>query len=222
MAKTKKYTKWSKRIERNILTTYNLATKVDHNYGMHWYAIARDEALTIAEKYDVGVDKVVGVIAAISPGLNWGRNLIEAAEVVRAFATGQPTPMVGVYGKGNVAKAVRILKGENAMDVFPVKTSPKVRSFYDNILYPRSGSEVCIDRHAKALAYNYGSERAGRASDDKLSAVRPREYQYLAWHYRVLAGRLGLIPSQLQAICWVTWKRIDGDVSGQNYNEVPF
>lgn len=213
------YSKRSRGVEANILGVYSRASGDEQHIGMVWYAQTNYEAQIIADKYGVVDRQAIGVIAAISPGLEWGRNLVEAAEMIAAFKAGDEIPPVGVYGRGNVEKAQRILRGEDPLDVFPEKTSPKVRSFYSNILNPRESTEVTVDRHAKALAYNFFSERSGFASNDKLSVVRPAEYKFLEWHYRKLAERLGLIPNQLQAICWVTWKRLGASKESE---EVPF
>lgn len=217
---TKRYSSWSKRIEHNILACYLRATDQDRALGLEWYKVAHDDASRIAVRYQVPLDRVIGVIAALSPSTEWGRNLLESEWLISAHVKGHRLPMVGVYGKRNVAKAVRILANGHALTEFSAKTSPKVRAFYQCLLHPETSDVVCIDRHAKALALNIGSSRKGYASNDELSTVRSAaESDYLARHYQRIAKRLGLVPHQLQAICWVTWKRLAGDVKSL---EVPF
>lgn len=215
----KRYTRWSKRIERNILAVYHRANDDDKLGGMTWYLDAHEVARGLAEKHGVSVEKAVGTIAAISPGNNWGRNVMEADEFISAHVKGYKLPMVGIYGRRNVAKARRILNGESPQAVLHTKTGPKVWAFYSNILAPLDSRELTVDRHAKALAYDLPSKRKGFASDDKLSVVGRAEYRYLVRHYQVIAERLGLVPHQLQAICWVTWKRLEGRLTQA---EVPF
>src|SRR5579872_6992800 len=161
--------KWNRGIESNILRTYGLATESDLHLGLHWYQSAHDEAVTLADTYAIGVWQAVGVIAAISPGLNWGLNVLQAKSLIAAWKDQSPLPTVGVYGRRNVDKAVAILNGTDPLELFSPKSSPKVRSFYLNILSPQSDEAVTIDRHAKALAYNLASTRAGAASQDKTS-----------------------------------------------------
>lgn len=219
MSRSKRFTRWSKRIERNILTVYNLSTESDRTEGMLWYSNAHHVAVGLARKHGIKVYQAVGVIAAISPGCPWGRNVMEADEFINAHTKGYKLPKVGVYGRRNVAKARRILNGESGESVLHTKTGPKVWAFYSNILNPMTSGALTVDRHAKALAYNYGSKKKGFASDDKKSIVGRPEYAYLAHHYRVIAGKLDLVPHQLQAITWVTWKRLEGRVT---QSEVPF
>lgn len=217
--KAKRFTRWSKRIERNIMAVYCRANDEDKLAGMTWYLNAHEIAKGIAAKYDIPVERAVGVIAAISPGNNWGRNVMEADEFIHAFVKGHKLPSVGVYGRRNVAKARRILNGESGERVLHTKTGPKVWAFYCNILSPLTSQELTVDRHAKALAYNYPATRPGYASNDKLSVVGRKEFKYLVRHYQVIAERLGLVPHQLQAVTWVTWKRLQGRIS---QSEIPF
>jgi len=162
------------------------------------------------------LEQAVGVIAALSPGLNWGLNLLQAEEFIREWAKGtrgNKLPIVGVYGYRNVKKSIRILDGERPLDVLG---GDKVRSFYANILDP-TGMEVTIDRHAKGLALRSNSVKGATAEADGI--VTPAEYPYYAKHYVKIADRLGLIPNQLQAICWVTWRRLKGNME---QNDLPF
>ncbi len=200
MAKRKAKT-WSRKFETNILKVYAKATDAEREQGLHWYATAHKDAQAIADKHGVTLVDAAGVIASISPGLEWGLNLIQAEALIGAFVRNEPLPQVGVYGRKNVNKARRILEGENPLQVLPA-TGPKVRAFFDCILNPETSELITVDRHAKCLAHYQLSER------QKTSIVRPAEYLHLARHYRQLAKRLGLIPHQLQAITWVTWKRL--------------
>lgn len=208
--KTNKYSRWSRKLECNILRVYNAASSEEREVGMLWYAVAHDHASAMALRHSVSISVACGTIAAISPGLEWGRNLLEAESLLRAFQAGKrghQLPTVGIYGKRNMAKAIAILQGEAPLSVIP-ETSPKVRAFYETILSPTDSQAVTVDGHAYCLAYGI---RDGRWKQ----SFKPNKYAYVAWHYRHLAARLGLLPSQLQAVCWVTWRRIVNE-------EVPF
>ncbi len=208
---------WSRRYETNILRVYGRATDSDIDIGLHWYQHAHDAAKAIAGRcHTASTVEVIGVIAALSPGLSWGLNVSQAEQLIKAHEAGQDLPHVGSYGRANVNKAVRILNHEWPLNVLG---GNKVRAFFYNLLFPTGEEIVTIDRHAKALAINAPATRAGFASDNVLSTVRPSEYDYISWHYRVIAKRLGLVPSQLQAIVWVTWKRIN---ESKDHSEVPF
>lgn len=209
MKRKRKYLGWSKRIERNILSTYLLANDQDRTEGLYWYQHANEIAAELGKRFGFSIQQVAGVIAALSPGNPWGRNLLDTELVLEAYAKGirgKRLPNVGVYGWGNVRKAERILAGENAP--FEVLGGQKTVSFYFNITEPNTSNAVTIDRHAKSLAYGIGSKRKGYASSEAFANVSKAEYPWLAKHYRNIAERLDIVPSQLQAITWVTWKRL--------------
>lgn len=206
-----KYSRWSKRIERNILSVYHQATDHDMDEGLFWYQRAHDEIQLVANRHGITIKQACGVVAAISPGLSWGLNILQADKFIYAWVggkRGKDLPMVGAYGMNAIRKALRMLEGEEPLKVFSEKTGPKTYNFYLNLIDPQS-EEVTIDRHAKGAAY--------LVTGEKNAIVGRKEYGYLAGHYQTLAERLGLIPNKLQAICWVTWKRIK-DLKG----EVPF
>lgn len=214
---TKKYRGYSKRIERNILSVYIRANEYDRAEGLHWYGNARDSAEVIAHKHGITAAQSIGVIAAMSPGLNWGLNLIQAEELIKAYVSGlrgNDLPRLGTYGRRNIVKACRILDGESPLAVLG---GDKVRSFYQNILDPQGLSAVTIDRHAKGLAVRSNSAKGATSGEDAI--VTHAEYPYYAKHYIKLAERLGLIPNQLQAICWVTWRRLKGELAQE---DLPF
>ncbi len=217
VTKSKKYRGYSKRIERNILSVYIRANEYDRAEGLHWYSNAQDSAQSIADKLGVSLTQSIGVISAMSPGLNWGLNVLQAEELITAYVKGlrgNDLPKLGTYGRRNIVKACRILDGEKPLDVLG---GDKVRSFYQNILDPQGLDSVTIDRHAKGLAIRSNSSRGATAEVDAI--VTPAEYPYYRKHYIKLAERLGLVPNQLQAICWVTWRRLKGEI---NQEDLPF
>ena len=111
--------RYSKAVERQLQHVLSLATPEDWDNGLHWYGRANDQARAISERYNITVEMVAGVIACLSPGSEWGRNVVDAECVVGAYTSGLVIPQVGVYGRKNVDKALRILAGENPLDVIP-------------------------------------------------------------------------------------------------------
>lgn len=59
-------------------------------------------------------------------------------------------PLLGSYGRPNMRKAWRILKGEQPLAVLG---GDKVRAFYSLMINPDNSEDVCIDRHAVSLWY---------------------------------------------------------------------
>lgn len=197
---------------------YIRANEYDREEGLHWYQNAHDSAEVISAKYHVPIETSIGVIAALSPGRNWGINLLEAEDFIRAYTKGlrgKDLPIVGTYGYRNIRKAISILEGKPPLEILG---GNKVRAFYANILDPK-GSEVTIDRHAKGLAIRSNSIKGATAEEDAI--VTNAEYPYYAKHYVKLAERLGIIPNQLQAITWVCWRRLKGVLGSSSAKRKP-
>lgn len=181
-----------------LLAVHARATPEQRDGGAAWYHNTRDSCLELAYQTGVSFEAVVGVVAALSPGSNWERNMEDAKSVIGAFVKGLELPMVGTYGRANVIKASRILSGELPLDVLG---GGKVRAFYANILDPSDPSDsgpVTIDRHANGAASGLRGEDA--------SFVSPWRMRYLAHQYRVAARRIGMVPSAFQAVVWVVWR----------------
>jgi hypothetical protein len=105
----------------------------------------------------------------------------------------------------NRAKAIRILKGGMPLDVLK---GPKTRSFYRNMVDPLDREAVTIDFHAMAITRG----RVLKAKDREAS-FGLREYNRIAECYREVGRKEQLLPNQVQAITWVTWKRMHKIVS---------
>lgn len=203
--------RYSIAIERRLLAAYNRANSYDISQGLTWYQTAHDTGVSMAQRYNLSVSQCLGVIAALSPGNEWSRNIQDAETLIsywHAGTRGRKLPVVGTYGRRNRNKAIAILEGDNPLDVLG---GPKVRAFYANMLNPSDPVPVTIDRHAKCCAY-------GLVSPEN-AIVKPSEYEYIARHFRKAARRVGLVPSTFQAVVWVTWRRLHGVLE---QNDLPF
>ena len=171
----------------NILRKYSHSTVSDIDEGMSWYDSARE----IARELDSSnTARAAGVIAALSPRMPWGRNVILARN---AFANGEASGTMSAFC--NLAN--RILAGE---DTFDVLKGDKTRAFAHNIAFPDS-EFVAVDRHAIAIAI--------AAIPTELSLSKS-EYRMFSEAYSRAAAIAGYAPSQLQAITWVTHRHEKG------------
>lgn len=172
---------------RRIRRVIDSATDSDISVGLSWYSDAREYAISVAESTQRSVEQVVGVIAALSPQIDWERN----KRIAYNFCMGYPVPD---QTQANLRKAERILGGEDPEQVL---TSPygyqKTLNFYRCI----SGqhTSVCVDRHAAKIA-------TGREHNN----LRGKRYQAIANAYRTVAEELDITPAQTQAIAWVAWR----------------
>lgn len=121
---------YSPRIARNLRACYLRATPEDIYTGRTWYAVANHHAKVLAEKYGLPISATAGIIAALSPGSQWERNLTDAetfCQEWRGGARGRKLPALGSYGFANVVKAGRCAAGEDPLSVLG---GLKVRAFY--------------------------------------------------------------------------------------------
>lgn len=178
----------------NILATYRQSTMAERQQESGWYAAAHLFCQEVAESTGgrTTVRQVAGIVAAISPRLSWAKNMEYARLVVE---TGTAPLMFG-----NLRKAQRIAEGA---DPDLVLGGRKVRSFFDNILYPGTSDTVTIDRHAVDIAF-------GVAGNDESRKVLAHAgvYDTVSDAYRAVGRTLGIRPLQVQAITWVTHRRI--------------
>lgn len=181
--------------ELNILAVYHQATREELRAGLSWYADVNEECARLAQTYRVTMQQAAGVIAALSPGLRWENN-VEAAERMLAE---EPLDGLGVRWYANVRKAEAIL---NASDPFVALKGNKVRAFYACILTPDKGLSVCVDGHAYCI---WTGRRIGL---DKVPELNDRLYNRIASDYMSVARVVQLQACQLQAITWLTWRRL--------------
>ena len=188
----------------DIIDVYNQSTAEERVAGREWYADANRLAVVLAHTPDhrpgLTVAGAAGVIAALSPLTPWNRNKELA---VRAVSDGVASGTLG----NSVRAANRILSGDHPLDVLK---ADKVRNFYLSIM--GSESAVCIDRHAWEVY-------AGKVYTNKSRpAINKGRYREASAAYRAAAEAIralesfaeDLSPTRLQAITWLTWRRLKG------------
>lgn len=179
----------------NIFAVYSQATAAEQRAGIAWYADAHAEAKRLAKANDLTLHQTSAVIAALSPGLRWERN-IEAAE---RLILGESLDGLGIRWYDGVRKAKKILMGA---DPNTVLRGNKVRAFWACIESPAKSLSVCIDGHA------YSIWAGRRITLDEIPPINNRLYNRLSADYTAVALEIGISAPQLQAITWVAWRRI--------------
>jgi hypothetical protein len=204
----------------NVVAMYDQATQGEKDTGRDWYPNAHKIANVMAQTWGVPPREAAGMIAAYSPQTAWGKNLMEADEVLR---TKQPiggpgahlsivrTPAelqetrYGVMASGlNRTRAAGVLSGTDFEDVFAGKRNKsgalppkalKIRAFGE--LISRGGQnpaqevpDVVIDRHAAGVA------RGVRFTEDDYKYDGPstsrKKYEAYATAYRDAAKLLSI------------------------------
>lgn len=181
----------------NIVRVWEQATVKEMSEGMDWYRDAHALAVKLSPE---SPRHAAGVIAALSPMMDWGQNVNLA---VRAYRDGYAS---GALSQ-SVSKATRILNGE---DPDAVLGGNKVRAFYGVIADPTSDA-VVVDRHAFDIA-------VGRVTnnDSRHALGRKGVYETFANAYvraaKTISKQTGMdvSASQVQAVTWTVWRRLKG------------
>lgn len=176
----------------NILRVWDMADAIDFSEDMIAYYRYRSTLDRIAQHYHISLASVVGMFCSLSPNQAYMTNLRAVISILH-----------GDRGAGYSAcreRALRCMRGENFLDF---TRGLKTRNFYSNIMDPGDPAPITIDGHA----YSIYAGKYYRMKD----AVRLRyPYSVVADAYREASAVIGhgVLPNQLQAVTWFTWKRI--------------
>lgn len=180
---------------QNILDTYNASTSYEVAAGASWYTEAHEFCLRLSRLYNIPRDNVVAVCAVLSPRVTWAACCSATIKVLESWRAGT-YEVSGIPGLHiNKEKAYRILDNDDPNYL----GGDKVKSFYQNISDPNSPDYVTVDVWARRVC----------EGDHSLPAASISEKAYLNYKdaYCEAAGIIGLLPSELQAITWVTIRR---------------
>lgn len=189
-----------------IKAVYDLATPHEITVGRAWYPQAYEVARIMASDYHLCVQTVVGVIAALSPRNKWERNLLDAENLIEAYCVDRDAAAavkVCTFGK-NKAKSIKILDLDQdpfTDAIMDVLSGPKLREFASCIL---KLDEVTVDGHAFCI---WNGARTGLKD---VPAIGVKLRAEIKNDYRKAAAKLGLTPSECQAVTWCAWRRIHG------------
>ena len=104
------------------------------------------------------------------------------------------------HTRDSCSKANRILRGADPVDVLPMER--KTGQFYRCIVNPSDEAAVCVDRHAYDICVGVplGDWDRGLSAHGR--------YRLVADCYRDAADRVQNLPSVVQAVTWVAWRRM--------------
>lgn len=188
-------------LKDNILTVFNQATDQEKGNGCYWYRGALLDCQGMADEYELPLHIVVGVVAALSPTNKWERNLVDARNMIDSFVNGgYVEDCAPCTYKTMRDKAWSILTRMEDREVTAlVLNGPKITDFYHCIL----GEGTCvIDGHAWCIANN------DRRTMQEVPSIGKAKRIELQQAYLEAAQAHNLKAYEMQAITWLTWKRI--------------
>ena len=199
---------------REIVARFTLATSQEVQLGCDWYPSALKIATRIADKYDLRVETVAGVIAALSPSNRWERNIFDAEALIKIWRAGATrdevldpdAPIIKVCTYlGQKTKAWDILTTNDP--VVDILKGVKTIEFFNCITNPML-DDVCIDGHA------YSVWLGERVTLHKVPNLTGKLRKTIKQDYRDACAFINdeldeqYTAATIQAITWVTHKRI--------------
>ena len=183
-------------MKKHILNWYNKASGIELVQGLDWYEDANEYAMYLADKYNViDLFKVSQVIALLSPQVDWETNKKNAEKIIDCWYSSYDFMSLKIFAtEVQKANCIDCLNGDYSIPVTALKT----RSFAINIYNPSIRDCITIDRHATKVALN--DLKAGGV------ALTKKNYFEISKAYKAVSLKLGITPSQLQAVTWITYK----------------
>ena len=168
------------------------ATYGERQEGVRWYEDAHDFASEVASEYGLTVAQVSQLISLLSPQKKWEQN---KADVVK-FLNGDTA---GIFStKRTLDECEAVVEDGFTIPESRLKTHAFAKCIEE--AYDVESEPVVIDRHAIKIAYGQ--------MDAKPIIITDRRYKDAAEAYRRVAEKNGMKAHEVQAVTWVTYKRI--------------
>ena len=231
----------SNRYQHNIGLWLDSADDAMIEQGKNWYRDARAFSQWLAETYDVSLEQSAGVVAVLSPRVDWDTNMRTAIAVFANVRAGTGTisailaePGIVAYG-ANVEKALRILadgagycdagkecpKRRGMVDTCAPIHGPKVSAFYRAILGHDIGTIdvwACRAATIAPLEALHGLPM----TDDRRQGLPGNRHAAIAEAYATVGQSHGLTGAECQAIVWLAIRVYWNGRVNPNQLDLPF
>lgn len=191
----------------NLEKVFDQTDKFDFEAGLSSYFKYNRLMRLLAEKYKTNIPRVTAVFVSTSPNNDYKNNLRSTVSILDGWKRGIPDKKIRISTYNHCRdRALTFLRGE---DFLSVTKGLKIRNFYQNICDPTDLVPVTVDGHMVGAW-------CGKRMVMKEALLNRREYEIISEAVRRLSEVKNLIPCQLQAILWFTWKRINKVVYSDN------
>lgn len=208
---------------RNVLDHWDSTTDQQRKQGAEWYPAAREWLKNLSDRTNGDYRRSAGVIAALSPMLDWETNLAQGAHFLMNYDPSTYKPqnvdpgleVGGVSGTSNIDRARRVYHAnpeDIEKELYSGGKPKKVWNFWQNFL--GDDNAVTIDRHmARAVL----GEKGGLMDLEPAQQILDRvgNYDHMADAIRTAAGKRGVSPAAMQAAIWLR-------VNNADYSEKPW
>lgn len=172
-----------RRLETRLGELLEKSTSGQYTLGYYWYQRANAIAAGIAYEFQLPLNKVIGVMAALSPNNKWERNIKDT----RLFLEAPSLETKVCTFKGQRLKALKILVAHDNAEIESILHGRKTISFFNNILNYQSNRVVTVDLWMFRIAELPTSKA---------------NYEMISKAVKNVAVKNNLLPHQLQAIVW--------------------
>lgn len=186
--------------QANVRNYYALADQIDRTEGAKAYFRYHQMFTEISQMYGFTLEQTVAGFSALSPNTDYISNLrsLVSCMVGLNAGTADNDIVVSTYKHGR-ARALKYLRGE--VDFLDVTKGLKTRAFYQNLLDPLKNDRVTVDGHMICVW-------RGIDANMKALTIGKKEYRLIESEIIRLAREINLLGHQLQAILWLTRKRV--------------
>ena len=201
-----------KQVVKRLLFYYEQATATELTYN--WYLEGNQFCRELSTAFKTPLFQVAGIVSAMSPQKNWQENKKLAYQFMKGKRSGQT--------KQQILKAEKCLICDNETEIFSLLTKKGLKTsyFYTNLLHPDFDSGVTIDRHAIGASLN---ELKDINTNMKAAVLTKPQYDFFASCFNDVAKVKKVLPLQVQATVWQSYRRLKGLVESYNTNEdIPF
>lgn len=162
-----------------IVQTMDSASPNVVREGKAWYKQAHQFCKQLSKEFDIPLEKVAGICAALSPLKSWEIN----KRITKQFLEGKRN----VHTSLQMKKAQWILEGK---DIELCLGGLKTVNFYHNILSPKDLGWCTIDRH---IINMYNTK----------PTLTTKRYNLIKQCFLDYSKDKNEIPCEVQAICWI-------------------
>lgn len=155
------------------------ATQENIKQGTLWYINANEFAKQLSEEFNISLEKVAGIISALSVQKSWSVN----KRIAREYFQGKKN----IHTKVQVSKCDWIMRGDN---IEKCLGGMKTINFYHNLLEPKDNNWFTIDRHILNIF-------------NETPKLTPKKYNQLKQVCINYSEQTPWVSPEVQAIAWV-------------------
>jgi hypothetical protein len=192
-----------KKIVNSILRFFDAANADEIKEGLRWYDEANEYSRELAARFNLPLQVVVGIIAAYSPQTGWQENKRYALSFLIH-------PKLRHKSLTQDLKARNISKLTDEREIYAALSvndkAFKTKAFFLNILNPDVVTSVTIDRHAIGVCIQHPNKT--NALSDDYGKLTKQQYEFFERAFVKASAKLDILPQQLQAITWLSYRRL--------------